>query len=89
MPILLSLRLARILGLFLIILNLGGVGFPPSQMYPASSELADGSRVGPGKVDSFLWCHQLICFHLYNSDTLGWRVCCYMVGNKAVKRELG
>ena len=22
-------------------------------MYPASSELADGSRVGPGKVDSF------------------------------------
>ena len=41
------------LGLFLIILNQGGVGFPPSQMYPASSELADGSRVGPGKVDSF------------------------------------
>ena len=53
MPILLSLRLARILRLFLIILNQGCVGFPPSQMYPASSELADGSRVGPGKVDSF------------------------------------
>ena len=41
------------LKVFLIILNLGCVGFPPSQMYPASSELADGSRVGPGKVDSF------------------------------------
>ena len=53
MPILLSLRLDRILGLFLIILNQGCAGFPPSQMYPASSELADGSRVGPGKVDSF------------------------------------